>query len=39
MQLIAHHIRIEKPTANANDYCNRKKYFSINLEAVVDLQI
>lgn len=30
------HIRIEKPTLNAQDYCNRKKFFSINLQAVVD---
>ncbi|XP_011883584.1 PREDICTED: putative nuclease HARBI1 [Vollenhovia emeryi] len=31
------HIRIEKPNVeNARDYCNRKKYFSINLQAVVD---
>lgn len=30
------HIRIVKPTVNGNDYCNRKKYFSVNLQAVVD---
>lgn len=30
------HIRIEKPATNARDYCNRKKFFSINLQAVVD---
>ncbi|TGZ51188.1 hypothetical protein DBV15_12497 [Temnothorax longispinosus] len=31
------HIRIEKPNVeNARDYCNRKKYFSVNLQAVVD---
>ncbi|XP_036140521.1 protein ANTAGONIST OF LIKE HETEROCHROMATIN PROTEIN 1-like isoform X2 [Monomorium pharaonis] len=31
------HIKIEKPNVeNARDYCNRKKYFSINLQAVVD---
>lgn len=29
----------EKPTVNTNDYCNRKKYFSINLQAVVDSQM
>jgi len=33
------HIRIEKPAINASDYCNRKKYFSINLQAVVDAQM
>lgn len=33
------HIRIEKPAVNASDYCNRKKYFSINLQAVVDSQM
>ncbi|XP_036139699.1 protein ANTAGONIST OF LIKE HETEROCHROMATIN PROTEIN 1-like [Monomorium pharaonis] len=30
------HIRIEKPSINARDYINRKKYFSICLQAVVD---
>ncbi|XP_044577083.1 putative nuclease HARBI1 [Cotesia glomerata] len=30
------HIRIVKPSEDAVDYCNRKKYFSINLQAVVD---
>lgn len=30
------HIRIQKPATNARDYINRKKYFSINLQAVVD---
>lgn len=30
------HIRIEKPLENGNDYFNRKKYCSINLQAVVD---
>lgn len=31
------HIRIQKPNVeNARDYCNRKNYFSINLQAVVD---
>lgn len=30
------HIRIAKPSENSIDYCNRKKYFSINLQAVVD---
>lgn len=30
------HIRIVKPSQNAVDYRNRKKYFSINLQAVVD---
>ncbi|XP_066600586.1 uncharacterized protein [Prorops nasuta] len=30
------HIKIAKPKANAQHYCNRKKYFSINLQAVVD---
>ncbi|XP_025997104.2 putative nuclease HARBI1, partial [Solenopsis invicta] len=33
------HIRIEKPVTNANDYCNCKKYFSINLQAVVDYRM
>lgn len=31
------HIKIEKPNMeNARDYCNRKKYFSVILQAVVD---
>lgn len=30
------HILIIKPTVNAQSYCNRKKFFSINLQAVVD---
>ncbi|XP_044577774.1 protein ANTAGONIST OF LIKE HETEROCHROMATIN PROTEIN 1-like isoform X2 [Cotesia glomerata] len=30
------HIRIEKPADNGNDFFNRKKYCSINLQAVVD---
>lgn len=30
------HIRILKPAVNARDYCNRKKYFSVNLQTVVD---
>lgn len=30
------HIKIEKPNENTRDYCNRKKYFSVNLQAVVD---
>lgn len=30
------HIQIVKPAINARSYCNRKKYFSINLQAVVD---
>ncbi|XP_018367010.1 PREDICTED: putative nuclease HARBI1 [Trachymyrmex cornetzi] len=31
------HIKIEKPNVeNARDYCNRKRYFSVNLQAVVD---
>lgn len=30
------HIRIEKPAAFAQDYCNRKKFFSISLQIVVD---
>lgn len=30
------HIRILKPAINARDYCNRKKFCSINLQAVVD---
>ncbi|XP_019699512.2 protein ALP1-like [Harpegnathos saltator] len=30
-------IKIEKPNVeNARDYCNRKKYFSVSLQAVVD---
>lgn len=33
------HIRIEKPSQNENDYCNRKKYFSINLQAIVDSRL
>ncbi|XP_018404592.1 PREDICTED: putative nuclease HARBI1 [Cyphomyrmex costatus] len=33
------HIRIKKPTENESDYCNRKKYFSVNLQAVVDPQM
>lgn len=33
------HIRIKKPAENASDYCNRKKYFSINLQAVIDSQM
>lgn len=30
------HIRIEKPLDRARDYCNRKKFFSISLQAVAD---
>jgi len=30
------HIRIEKPLDRAQDYCNRKKFFSITLQAVAD---
>lgn len=30
------HIRIEKPAVYAQDYCNRKKFFSISLQIVVD---
>jgi len=30
------HIQILKPVTNSRDYCNRKKFFSINLQAVVD---
>ncbi|XP_024892965.1 putative nuclease HARBI1 isoform X2 [Temnothorax curvispinosus] len=30
------HIQILKPSSNARNYCNRKKFFSINLQAVVD---
>ena len=30
------HIRIQKPATNARDYINRKKHFSINLQAIVD---
>ncbi|XP_018372880.1 PREDICTED: putative nuclease HARBI1 [Trachymyrmex cornetzi] len=30
------HIQIIKPTCNARNYCNRKKFFSINLQAIVD---
>ncbi|XP_015189427.1 PREDICTED: putative nuclease HARBI1 [Polistes dominula] len=30
------HIRIEKPAENGNDFFNRKKYCSMNLQAVVD---
>ncbi|XP_024872183.1 protein ALP1-like [Temnothorax curvispinosus] len=30
------HIRIEKPLDRAREYCNRKKYFSISLQAVAD---
>ena len=34
------HIRIEKPNQiNAEDYCNRKKFFSINLQAMVDAKM
>ncbi|XP_018373892.1 PREDICTED: LOW QUALITY PROTEIN: putative nuclease HARBI1 [Trachymyrmex cornetzi] len=29
-------IRIEKPSINEKDYCNRKKYFSITLQGVVN---
>ncbi|XP_025161905.1 protein ALP1-like [Harpegnathos saltator] len=30
-------IKIEKPNVeNARDYCNRKKYFSVSLQAIVD---
>lgn len=30
------HIRIEKPAMYAQDYCNRKKFFSISLQIVVN---
>ncbi|XP_024888709.1 protein ANTAGONIST OF LIKE HETEROCHROMATIN PROTEIN 1-like [Temnothorax curvispinosus] len=30
------HIRIEKPAVFAQDYCNRKKFFSISLQIVAD---
>lgn len=30
------HIRIEKSLDRARDYCNRKKFFSISLQAVAD---
>lgn len=30
------HICITKPSENSTDYCNRKRYFSISLQAVVD---
>lgn len=30
------HIRIEKPAAFEQDYCNRKKFFSISLQIVAD---
>ncbi|XP_018359046.1 PREDICTED: putative nuclease HARBI1 [Trachymyrmex cornetzi] len=30
------HIRIQKPLVNEIPYCNRKKFFSIHLQAVVD---
>lgn len=30
------HIQIIKPTYNVRNYCNRKKFFSINLQAIVD---
>jgi len=33
------HIQIVKPAINARNYCNRKKYFSINLQAVVDANV
>lgn len=33
------HVRIEKPSINARDYINRKKYFSISLQAVVDADL
>ncbi|KYN21772.1 PREDICTED: putative nuclease HARBI1 [Trachymyrmex cornetzi] len=33
------HICIKKPTENESDYYNRKKFFSINLQAVVDPQM
>ncbi|XP_025153202.1 protein ALP1-like [Harpegnathos saltator] len=33
-------IKIEKPNVeNARDYCNRKKYFSVSLQAVVDVDM
>lgn len=30
------HIQIVKPAVNSRSYCNRKKFFSINLQVVVD---
>ncbi|XP_067205435.1 putative nuclease HARBI1 [Linepithema humile] len=30
------HIRIEKPSTSEQLYCNRKKFFSIHLQAIVD---
>lgn len=33
------HIRIQKPAINARDYINRKKHYSINLQAVVDANL
>ncbi|KYN08277.1 Putative nuclease HARBI1 [Cyphomyrmex costatus] len=30
------HIRIEKPAVYAQDFCNRKKFFSVSLQIVVD---
>jgi len=33
------HICIEKPAVNASDYCNRKKFVVINLQAVVDSEM
>lgn len=29
-------IRVQKPSTNARDYCNRKKFFSVTLQGVVD---
>jgi len=33
------HIQIVKPAVNARSYCNRKKYFSMNLQAIVDAEM
>lgn len=33
------HIQIEKPAMYARDYCNRKKFFSITLQIVVDAHL